>query len=82
MLRLVPRRAPWTAVLGCLLGLAATGCDGRAPCRKLADRDCDRHGESSSICRDERERAATADPFLSEVCRKELEGNASPRPLR
>ncbi|MBN1774117.1 MAG: hypothetical protein JXB32_22855 [Deltaproteobacteria bacterium] len=52
---------------------AAPGCGEREPCRRLAERDCARHGENSTICRDARHLADTADPYLIEVCRKELE---------
>jgi hypothetical protein len=70
----------WKALLlACLFGCAAAACDARAPCRKLADRDCDRHGENSRICRDARQLAATADPYLTEVCRRVLEGDNGAR---
>lgn len=54
------------------LGPLAAGCDPRDPCRRLAERDCARHGENSPICRDARQLAASADPYLVEICRKEL----------
>ena len=67
------RTLPATLAVLALLGTAATtGCGEREPCRKLAERDCARHGEDSPICRDARRLAATADPYLVEVCRKEL----------
>jgi hypothetical protein len=56
-----------------LLGGTATGCGEREPCRRLAERDCERHGASSPICRDAPRLADSADPYLVEVCRKELE---------
>jgi hypothetical protein len=60
------------AALAVLL-LGSFACDTRNPCEKLADRDCDRWGPSSDACRESRERAARADPFLIEVCRREME---------
>lgn len=61
-----------TLALLALLAAAPAGCGEREPCRRLAERDCARHGEDSPICRDARRLAATADPYLVEVCRKEL----------
>lgn len=55
-----------------LLLLGTVACDPRKPCRRLAERDCARHGEDSPICRDARQLAASADPYLIEICRKEL----------
>lgn len=56
-----------------LLAALAAGCSEREPCRRLAERDCARHGENSPLCRDARRLADSADPYLVEVCRKELE---------
>ena len=57
--------------------LTFAACDSRDPCRRLADRDCARHGWSSRICRDALQRAEDADPFLIEVCRTELAGKTA-----
>jgi hypothetical protein len=62
-----------------LAALAAAGCGTRDPCRKLADRDCARHGTDSAICRDAQRRAAYADPYLVEVCRAELQSRPAGR---
>jgi hypothetical protein len=75
----VTSRASIGLLLGALLGLAGSACDVRDPCRRLADRDCAKHGESSLICKDSRQRAASADPFLTEVCRRELDGPGTTR---
>ncbi|NMC71148.1 MAG: hypothetical protein GYA57_13920 [Myxococcales bacterium] len=64
------RTIAFLALLALLLGAAA--CGTRDPCRRLAERDCARHGENSPICRDARQLAASADPYLVEICRKEL----------
>jgi len=63
------------ATLGLLLALlvGAAACSPRDPCRRLAERDCARHGQNSPICRDARQLAASADPYLVEICRKELD---------
>jgi hypothetical protein len=63
---------PAFALLALLGTSVAAGCGERDPCRRLAERDCERHGEDSPICRDARRLAAAADPYLVEVCRKEL----------
>jgi hypothetical protein len=75
----VPFRATIALLVGALLGLGGAACEIRDPCGKLAERDCAEHGESSLICKDARQRAASADPFLTEVCRRELEGGRTPR---
>jgi hypothetical protein len=75
----VASRGTIAVLFGALLGLAGSACDVRDPCRKLADRDCAKHGERSLICKDSRQRAASADPFLTEVCRRELDGPGTTR---
>ena len=57
------------------LGSAALagGCRQRDACGVLAERDCARYGESSATCRDSRARAASADEFLANVCRRILD---------
>jgi hypothetical protein len=60
--------------VACLALLGASACRSRNPCRELADRDCARYGAASVQCREARDRAATEDEFLTEVCRRVLAG--------